>query len=201
MKNIKKIIIPILISLPIIILLLFLNKKHITNNTNTMSNINKVTTHSNKNNNEYKSNFNGENAVIYLGTHSQYEPFTIILDKKLSNEDLAKDIIQKISSIIRYKIELNNLTISDKNIYIDLSQDYAPFNLENSYIESEETLYSIYGNDNIIYTIFNSIYKSLTSYFGTDYNIYFSCNSKNINISINDFNFSIDSSVPYKLEE
>ena len=116
MKNIKKIIIPILISLPIIILLLFLNKKHITNTTNTISNINKVTTPSNKNNNEYKSNFNGENAVIYLGTHSQYEPFTIILDKKLSNEDLAKDIIQKIEQkgyeVTKCKVEAQ---IANKN--------------------------------------------------------------------------------------
>ena len=30
------------------------------------------------------TNFALKNAVIYLGTHSLYEPFTIILDKKLS---------------------------------------------------------------------------------------------------------------------
>ena len=73
---------------------------------------------------------------------------------------VQEDIIQKISSIISYKIELNNLTISDKNIYIDLSQDYAPFNLENSYIEAEETLYWLdlsYSVNLIEYNLYESL--------------------------------------------
>lgn len=197
MKNIKKIIIPVLILL-IIVTILFLNNQNRKTNNTKSNNINNSSTSSNKINDEYKSNFNGENAVIYLGTHAQYEPFTIVLDKNLSNEDLAKSIIKKISSITNYKIELNSLTISNKNIYIDFSKDYAPFNIENSRIDSENTLYSIYGNDNIVYTIFNSIYKSLITYFGNEYNIYFSTNSENININFDNFTFTVDASKPFK---
>ena len=90
------------------------------------------------------------------------------------------------------------MTISNKNIYIDFSKDYAPFNIENSRIDSENTLYSIYGNDNIVYTIFNSIYKSLITYFGNEYNIYFSTNSENININFDNFTFTVDASKPFK---
>lgn len=197
MKNIKKIIIPVLILL-IIVTILFLNNQNRKTNNTKSNNINNSSTSSNEINDEYKSNFNGENAVIYLGTHAQYEPFTIVLDKNLSNEDLAKSIIKKISSITNYKIELNSLTISNKNIYIDFSKDYAPFNIENSRIDSENTLYSIYGNDNIVYTIFNSIYKSLITYFGNEYNIYFSTNSENININFDNFTFTVDASKPFK---
>ena len=86
MKNIKKIIIPVLILL-IIVTILFLNNQNRKTNNTKSNNINNSSTSSNEINDEYKSNFNGENAVIYLGTHAQYEPFTIVLDKNLSNED------------------------------------------------------------------------------------------------------------------
>lgn len=202
MKKFKKFLIPIII-LILIIIVLFIIVKSKQTNSNIIENSNNTSSINSENNidDKYKSNFNGENAVIYLGTHSQYEPFTIILDKSLSNEELSKSIIYKISELISYKIELNNIEFKDKNIYIDFSKDYAPFNIEESFIQSENKLYSIYGKDNLVYTIFNSIYKSLTSYFGTDYNIYFSCDLQNINISIDDFNFSIDSNTPYTLSE
>ena len=201
MKKIKKIIIFILLLLVIGITLLILNNKNNETNNKTSNNDNNSSPTSNIINDEYKSNFNGENAVIYLGTHSQYEPFTIVLDKSLSNEELTKSIISNISNLINYKIELNNVTFKDKNIYIDFSNNYAPFNINGSIIESEERLYSVYGNDNLVYTIFDSISKSLTSYFGNEYNIFFSVNSENINITFDNFNFSIDSLIPYKLYE
>lgn len=202
MKNFKKIIIPILILIIIIIILLFFNNQNKkTNNTISDNTNNNVLSSSNIIDDEDRANFSGENAVIYLGTHSQYEPFTIILDKTLSDEELSKNIILKISELIGYKIELSSLTIEDNKIYVDFSKDYAPFNIEGSIIESEEKLYSIYGNDNLVYTVFDSIYKSLTSYFGNEYTIFFSVNSENINITFDNFNFSIDSSVPYELYE
>lgn len=201
MKKFKKVLIPIILIVIIIIIFVIAKQNKPNSNNKVISNKTSSTNSSTYVDDTYKSNFNGENAVIYLGTHSQYEPFTIVLNKTLSNEELAKSIISQISNLTGYKIELNSITFNDKNIYIDFSNEYAPFNIENSYVESEEKLYSIYGNENIVYTIFNSIYKSLKSYFGNDYNIYFSSNSENINISINNFNFSIDSSVPYKLDE
>ena len=205
MKKFKEILTPFIFLAIIILIITFIittaSKKansittnSITNNTNTS--LNTIT-----NNDEYKSNFNGENAVIYLGTHSQYEPFTVILNKSLSKEELGKEIISKISSAISYNIEINSIKFEDKNIYIDFSNNAAPFNIEESYIETEKKLYSIYGYDNLVYTVFDSIYKSFTSYFGTDYNIYFSVNSENILIQDNNFTFFINVESPYILEE
>lgn len=203
MKKFKELLTP-LFFLSIIILIITLiittaskKAKTVSNNSITSNNFLNTT----NNNDEYRSNFNGENAVIYLGTHSQYELFTIVLDKSLINEDLGKSIISKISSAISYNIEINSIKFENKNIYIDFSNNAAPFNIEESYIESEKKLYSIYGYENIVYTIFDSIYKSFTSYFGSDYNIYFSVNSENVLIQDNNFTFSIDSKTPYLLEE
>ena len=204
MKKIKEILLPIFYLAIIIIIISFIvitasKKAKAVPITSSWSD--NTTTSTFPKEDKDKSNFNGENAVIYLGTHSQYEPFTIVLDKSLSNEELAKNIILKISNIISYNIEVNSIKFENKNIYIDFSNNAAPFNIEGSYIESEKKLYSIYGYDNLVYTIFNSIYKTFTSYFGTDYNIYFSINSENILIQDNTFTFFINAGSPYILEE
>ena len=208
MKKIKELLAPIFYLAIIIIIISFIfitasqKAKAIPNNSITSNNVDASSNSTNINNDdEYRSNFNGENAVIYLGTHSQYEPFTVILDKSLPKEELGKEIISKISTAISYNIEINYIKFEDKNIYIDFSNDAAPFNIEGNYIESEKKLYSIYGYDNLVYTIFDSIYKSFTSYFGTDYNIYFSVNSENILIQDNNFTFFINTESPYILEK
>ena len=207
MKKIKEILLPIFYLAIILIIISFIiitaSKKAkavpITSSwSNTATN---TSTSTNPQKDKDKSNFNGENAVIYLGTHSQYEPFTIVLDKSLANEDLAQNIILNISNIISYNIEINSIKFEDKNIYIDFSNNAAPFNIEGNYIDSEKKLYSIYGYDNLTYTIFNSIYKTFSSYFGTDYNIFFSVNSENILIQDNTFTFFINAESPYILEE
>ena len=207
MKKFKNIL-PALIHLTIIILIISFiiltaskKAKSVPNSSNSSNTINNTSNTTSQKNDEYKSNFNGENAVIYLGTHSQYEPFTIILNKSLPKEELAKEIISKISSIISYNIDINSISFNDNNIYVDFSKNAAPFNIETSSIETEKKLYSIYGYDNLVYTIFDSIYKSFTAYFGIDYNIYFSVESENILIQDNTFTFLVNSQSPYILEE
>ena len=202
MKNFKKIIIFIFLLL-IIISIFFLLNKEISNSSKTTENktTNSFISSTTNETNTHKSNFNGENAVIYLGTHSQYEPMTVVLEMPESQEKFIENVIAKISSLIGYTIAINSVTISDTNIYLDFSSQYAPFNIENSKIDSDEPLYSLYGSENIIYTIFDSIAKTLSSYFGNEYNIYFSVDSTNINISINDFNLKINSSTPYIINE
>lgn len=150
---------------------------------------------------EYKSNYSGENAVIYLGTHSYYDSFTIILNRNLKQEDLARTLIEKISKLISYKIEINSIRFEDNNIYVDFSKNGAPFETEKSYIETEDKIFSLYGADNLTYTIFDSIYTNFQVYFGTDKNIYYSCDSENINLNANGIKFNINKSEPYILEE
>ena len=200
MKKFKKIFFIIFIIVIILGIFFLFNSnksKPITNNTSSKNNNISTTNETNR----YQSNFRGENAVIYLGTHSQYEPMTVVLEMPDSKEKFIENVILKISSIIGYTIKTNSVKLDGTNIYIDFSKEYAPFNIENSKLETDEALYSLYGTENIIYTIFDSIAKTLISYFGAEYNVYFSANSENINITYNDFSFKVDSTVPYVINE
>lgn len=200
MKKLKPILIIILIIIIILSIFIFINKinsHQYTNNTISKNNNISTTNETNKN----QSNSHGENAVIYLGTHSQYEPMTIVLETPDSKEKFIENIISKISSLIGYTIKINSIEINDTNIHIDFSKEYAPFNIENNKLETDEAIYSLYGNANIVYTIFDSIAKTLLSYFGTEYNIYFSADSENINITYNNFSFKIDLNTPYVINE
>lgn len=199
MKHIKKILFILLIIIIILLVVFLFPKKENISPTNNITSNNIPSSNTNEDKN--KSNFNGENAVIYLGTHSQYEPMTVVLEMPDSKEKFIENIILKISSIIGYSIKINSVKLDGTNIYIDFSKEYAPFNIENSKLEADETLYSLYGTENIIYTIFDSIAKTLLSYFGTEYNVYFSADSENINISYKDFSFKISSTVPYVINE
>lgn len=60
-------------------------------------------------------------------------------------------------------------------------------------------IYKIYGNSAVASTIFDSIYTSFKSYFGDEFEIYFSVNNQNINLS--NLGYEIDMNSAYTINE
>ena len=157
----------------------------------------------NSKNNSYSNvNMNGENSGIYVGVNEEnlseetienFIYFSITIDKTVSKENQIKALISEISSAICYKIDINNIEIDGNKIKIDLSKNSAPFELENSYTPSDDQKYFITSKLYVAKTIFDSINKTLKSYFGYETEVYFSADSENIELE----SISIDSSKPY----
>ena len=148
-----------------------------------------------------KVNTHGENAGIYVGVNElgkeNFLFISIKIDKSASKEEQIRSLISSISSTIGYQIELNSVKVEDNKIKIDFSKDYAPFEVIESYNQSNSQLYYISSDNVVAKTIFDSINKTLKSYFGENTETYFSGNSENINIENDFLTITIDSSKPY----
>lgn len=144
-------------------------------------------------------NVNGENSGIYVGTGStNYNLFSVSIDKTKSNEEQALEIISHISKTIGYTINVNSLEFEENKIKIDLDSKSAPITIEGNYIGNYEELYVTYDDTAVVYSCFDSIYKSFKDYFGYDYEIYFSSDNQNISLVNIDNGFSIDMNTPYE---
>lgn len=149
-----------------------------------------------------KVNTSGENSGIYVGINDDdKENFIFIsikINKKDSKENQIESLISEISTSIGYKININNLEIDENKIKIDFDKAYAPFELEESYKQTDAQKYFIASSSAVAKTIFDSINKTLKSYFGADTEVYFSVNSENINISNNLMTINLDKNVAYE---
>lgn len=149
-----------------------------------------------------KVNTSGENSGIYVGINDDdKENFIFIsikINKKDSKENQIESLISEISTSIGYKININNLEIDENKIKIDFDKAYAPFELEESYKQTDAQKYFIASSSAVAKTIFDSINKTLKSYFGADTEVYFSVNSENINISNDLMTINLDKNVAYE---
>ena len=146
-------------------------------------------------------NTSGENSGVYVGLTDQdkdnYIFVSIKIDKKASTENQVKSLISEISDAINYKIDINSVEINDNKIKIDFAKTAAPFELQESRLNSENPKYIIQFDDVVGKTIFDSINKTLKSYFGEETEVYFSADSENINIQNETLTLNIDLSKPY----
>lgn len=146
-------------------------------------------------------NTSGENSGVYVGLTDQdkdnYIFVSIKIDKKASPENQVKSLISEISDAINYKIDINSVEINDNKIKIDFAKTAAPFELQESRLNSENPKYIIQFDDVVGKTIFDSINKTLKSYFGEETEVYFSADSENINIQNETLTLNIDLSKPY----
>ncbi len=150
----------------------------------------------------YKVNTNGENTLIYIGVNENgkenYLGVSLKIDKNSSKEDQVKELISGISKHTGYKININSIVIEDNKIKIDFNKNAAPFENEESFEETDDIRYTITSKSLVPKTIFDSINKTLKSYFGKDTEVYFSVDSENINIEDERFPVNIDKLTPYK---
>jgi len=143
-------------------------------------------------------NMAGENAGIYLGSNTDFTYLSVKVNKTLSQEDQAKELIQKISKAISYKININSITFDSNKIYIDFLPSAAPFELGNSYMTTNEEVYFIYGEDGVAPVIFDSIAYTFKANFDPNAQIYYSVNGENISLTTP--NLTLDKNSEYILK-
>lgn len=195
----KKKALTILLIILVILLIVFcsvkINKDNSKNNNETSRNFILGT------NTTSKVNTHGENSGISVGVYENgNENFLFIsikIDKSISKEKQIESLISSISESIGYKIDLNSITMDDNKIKIDFAKTAAPFELQESYNSNASPKYFITNENFVAKTIFDSINKTLKSYFGNETEIYFSADSENINIDNELLTINIDSNSPY----
>ena len=146
-------------------------------------------------------NTSGENSGIYIGVteneNQNYLFVSIKIDKKASKENQIKSLISEISTATGYQINTNSIEINENEIKIDFSNKAAPFELEESYHQTDAQKYFITSKNLVAKTIFDSIDKTLKSYFGESTQVYYTVDSEEINITNEILTINIDSNKPY----
>lgn len=197
----KKKILTIILIILVILLVVFCTLK-ISKNNSSNKNENTSRNFILNSNTESKVNTHGENSGIYVGVNEkEKENFLFIsikINKKASKEEQVKSLISSISDSIGYKIDINSIEAVENKIKIDFANSAAPFELQNSYNSESTKKYMITNENFVAKTIFDSINKTLKSYFGEETEIYFSVNSENINIENTILTINIDMNKPYE---
>ena len=141
----------------------------------------------NTSNNETNSDTNSQteenqeyNTTIYIGTEDNFEEFNLNIDKSDSATYQASQILEAIGDILGYRLIANDITDGKGGMTIDFNSNSAPFNTNDSYIGNEQYTTT---NDNLAFTIFDSIEKTLQEYFGQNLDVWFSLDSGSITIN------------------
>ena len=119
------------------------------------------------------------NTTIYIGTEDNFEEFTVNIDKSGSATYQASQILEAIGDILGYRLIANDITDGKGGMTIDFNSNSAPFNTNDSYIGNEQYT----TNDDLAFTIFDSIEKTLQEYFGQNLDVWFSLDSGSITIN------------------
>ena len=132
----------------------------------------------NTSNNETNSDTNSQteenqeyNTTIYTGTEDNFEEFNLDIDKSGSSTYQASQILEAIGDILGYRLIANDITDGKGGMTIDFNSNSAPFNTNDSYIGNEQYTTT---NDDLAFTIFDSIEKTLQEYFGQNLDVWFS---------------------------
>ena len=141
----------------------------------------------NTSNNETNSDTNSQteenqeyNTTIYIGTEDNFEEFNLNIDKSGSATYQASQILEAIGDILGYRLIANDITDGKGGMTIDFNSNSAPFNTNDSYIGNEQYTTT---NDDLAFTIFDSIEKTLQEYFGQNLDVWFSLDSGSITIN------------------
>lgn len=119
------------------------------------------------------------NTTIYIGTEDNFEEFTVNIDESGSATYQASQILEAIGDILGYRLIANDITDGKGGMTIDFNSNSAPFNTNDSYIGNEQYT----TNDDLAFTIFDSIEKTLQEYFGQNLDVWFSLDSGSITIN------------------
>ena len=119
------------------------------------------------------------NTTIYTGTEDNFEEFNLDIDKSGSSTYQASQILEAIGDILGYRLIANDITDGKGGMTIDFNSNSAPFNTNDSYIGNEQYT----TNDDLAFTIFDSIEKTLQEYFGQNLDVWFSLDSGSITIN------------------
>ena len=185
-----------IIILVLLALVVFLGFKLLDNNENNKNEIINNTVNEEQNNtsnNETNSNTTSQsegnqeyNTTIYIGTEDNFSEFKVDIDKDGSPTYQASQILESIGDILGYRLIANDIANGKGGMTVDFNASSAPFNTYDSYIGNEQ--YTV-SDDNLAFTIFDSIEKTLQEYFGQNLDVWFSLDSGSI--TIDDINIPI----------
>lgn len=122
-----------------------------------------------------------DQIIVYVGMEDNFKEFNFKMDDNLSEQQQANTLINEIGRIIGYKLLVNDIAKGKDGITINFNSNSAPFNTIDSYVGKEE--YTIADYSTIVYTIFDSIDKTLKEYFGASYGIWFTLEDGEITIT------------------
>lgn len=122
-----------------------------------------------------------DQIIVYVGMEDNFKEFNFKMDDNLSEQQQANSLINEIGRIIGYKLLVNDIAKGKDGITINFNSNSAPFNTIDSYVGKEE--YTIADYSTIVYTIFDSIDKTLKEYFGASYGIWFTLEDGEITIT------------------
>lgn len=148
-------------------------------NNETVNNVDKVDEESIPVNNKEEEKTSDE-IFVYVGMENNFKKYSFEIDENLSTQQKANNLINEIGRIIGYKLLVNDIASGKDGMTINFNSNSAPFNTVDSYIGDEE--YAIADYSTIVYTIFDSIDKTLKEYFGDSLDIWFTLEDGEITI-------------------
>ena len=172
----KKIII-FLIIIILIMTAVFLGYNYLTKikNTSNSDNIQIEDNNDNSDNNivndeQLNTSIDEYNTILYIGMEDNFEEYKVNIDKSTDVMEQAKQIVEEIGKTIGYNIEVVDIVNGKGGITVNFSLNSAPFNLD-AYIGNGKI--EINDNKALVYTIFDSIQKTLKEYFGGNPDIWY----------------------------
>ena len=180
----KNVIITIIIMILIVAVVFFGYKylpikDNINNSNNTQSEDINNDNNSFVNDEESNTSSDEDNTTIYIGTENNFEEYKVNIDKNKDVMEQAKQIINEIGKAIGYNIEVIDIINGKGGITVNFSSNSAPFNSD-SYIGNGKT--EINDDKTLVYTIFDSIQKTLKEYFGGNPDIWYVVEDQEITI-------------------
>lgn len=181
----KKIII-FLIIIILIMTAVFLGYNYLTKikNTSNSDNTQIEDNNDNSDNNivndeQLNTSIDAYNTILYIGMEDNFEEYKVNIDKSTDVMEQAKQIVEEIGKTIGYNIEVVDIVNGKGGITVNFSLNSAPFNLD-AYIGNGKI--EINDNKALVYTIFDSIQKTLKEYFGGNPDIWYVVEDQEITI-------------------
>lgn len=169
----KKIII-FLIIIILIMTAVFLGYNYLTKIKNTSNSDNNIV-----NDEKLNTSIDEYNTILYIGMEDNFEEYKVNIDKSTDVMEQAKQIVEEIGKTIGYNIEVVDIVNGKGGITVNFSLNSAPFNLD-AYIGNGKI--EINDNKALVYTIFDSIQKTLKEYFGGNPDVWYVVEDQEITI-------------------
>lgn len=134
---------------------------------------------SNNNANEEENNDVEYNSTLYIGTENNFKEYGVDINKEADVMEQAKQIVEEIGAVLGYNIEVVDIVNGKGGITVNFSSNSAPFNMD-SYVGNGKV--EISDEKNLVYTIFDSIQKTLKEYFGGNPDIWYVVEDQEITI-------------------
>lgn len=192
----RKILIPIIILITIIIIaiIIIVTKSKSKNDTGENENTNKAQTVI-----APTKDLPDETTdiTLYIGEKENYKQISAKYNDTAPKQEQIKRILEKIGIELGYKIEINNIEITNEKIVIDFKSTGAPVN-DGAYFGGETQELFVGDYTTLVYRIFDSIKETLQKHFGENIKIYYVVDGKDMTFNNINPRLVIGKDIEYK---